>query len=250
MSLKLLTANTKYSKVKRIERYSYKFSIIEFLRWIYQDTVKLNNANQAISLYILADKYLREDLCKKCLRFLISILSMENISAILDFADERNLPEINDLCRKCFKNNLAPQNVTGFISYLDSREDEEFKDRNNEFRKETFKFVLNRFFDNDVSKNEDFIIKNIEMDTLLDLANFFAGSHILPEHESNSFLGIKRLTKRGFQEKTVRIKEATFNFVQENMKPVMTNKIAYNFPPAFFIDLMLYLTEKTQKNGI
>ena len=84
--------------------------------------------------------------------------------------------------------------------------------------------------------DEDFLIKNIEMDTLPALARFLGLRH---ECVGNA--------KIVFEDSTSRLKEAVFSFIQENVQSVMASQIRKEFSNGFFSDLTLYLAAQISK---
>jgi len=209
-----------------------------------------------MKFYVLADKYLQEDLCEKCLNFLTSRINMDTVYKILDFfAHEENVPQIRLWCTKLLKDKLNLQNVKRFIKYLaDRQEDPEFKENNKEVRNQAINFVLENFFEINENENmeiyEDFIMKNIDMETVSALAGFLGSSHELPENAKEYPLKRRkavRVRAEVLEERITRIKEAAFSFVYENVKTVMTSKAAKDFKNAFFIDFTLYSAERAAK---
>ena len=200
----------------------------------------MNDENQAIRLYILADKYLQEDLREKCLNFLTSIINMDNVYKILDFGHQENVSQIKIWCMKLFQDRITIDNVAELISYLlDLQEDSEFKENNKAFRNFALNFVLERFLEisqnekGNMQRYEKFILKNIELETVSALAIFLARFNELPENEK--FF-------------VARIREAVFNFVQENVENIMMSEIAKTFPIGFFTDFTLYLASQIPKS--
>jgi len=209
----------------------------ELLRWLYQATVNLNDANQAIKLHTLADKYLQEDLCKKCLNFLTSIPNMENVYTILDFAHQENVSQIKVWCTKLFQDKLTIHNVAELIKYLvDRQEDLESKENNRKFRNQALNFVLDNFFEihenekGNIQLYEDFLLKNIEIDTIPPLADFLGQEQ-------------KKYREEIFEKSTIHLKEAVFSFIEENARIVMTSPEAKDFPHGFLRELFLYTAE-------
>jgi len=115
----------------------------EFLRWIYQATAAYGDIDRTMKLLTLADKYLQEDLCEKCIYSLVFRINMENIYKILDFAHEKDIPQIKTWCLKHFKEKITIHNVANLIEYLDHQV--EFKEDNKELRNFSLSFVLKSF---------------------------------------------------------------------------------------------------------
>ena len=235
----------------------------EYLRFIYQGTVDFGDINQVIKLYTLADKYLQEDLPKKCLNYMTYNINIENVYKILDFAYEENILHLQNCCLKFFKDKLTIHNVSKLIKYLlDYDADSKLK-----LRHFAFNFVLDNFFEIHENENgnmqqiyEDFLIKNIGMDTIPPLARFLSrdfkpsqreryplkGDEDSEEDEDECGYeygnGIAPIGKDLFEKCTAHLKEAAFGFIQENAEIIMTSKIAEDFPNGFFRDFVLYTT--------
>ncbi len=207
-------------------------------------------------LYIFADKYLQEDLCEKCVRSLNKRIKQDNVYKILDFAHERNISETAARCFSFFQNRLTINNIAGLIEYVERKEDSEL-DR---LKNIAFSFVLDRFFDiyenekGNMQLYESFLIVNIEMDNLSTFVDFLSNSYKLAGNEiegsdSEEFhfgwRGPK--TKDIFDERTIKIKEAVFDFIHENVNTVMTRKVSEDFSKDFFRDFTKYVVEKTSK---
>jgi len=210
----------------------------EFLRWLYQATVNLNDANQAIKLHTLADKYLQEDLREKCLNFLTSMINMENVYMILDFAHQENSTGLKNWCLKCVKDKLNVLNVAGLIEYLDRQEDSEWKENHRQFRNFAFNFILRILQKEKKQVYEDFLLKNVEMDTISPLIQFLGHAYDFSEKSDWG-----KREKEIFEKCTARLKEAAFRFVEGNAKVIMTRPEAKDFPHEFLRDFIVYTTE-------
>jgi len=204
------------------------------LQFRYQEKVNLDDENQSIKLYYLADKYREEDLCEKCVYFLRSILNMDNVYKILDFSHQENLSKVRIWCIELIQEKIIVENVAELISYLLVRqEDSEFKENHRAFRDFTLNFVLDKFIEIYKKENgnmeiyENFIVNNIEMETISALAIFLA-------REKGHFIA--------------KIKEAVFSFVQENIESLMISEIGKAFPIGFFTDFTLYLASQIPKS--
>jgi len=152
--------------------------------------VDLGKINRTFKLYTLADKYVQHDLQKKCLDYLTDNINIENVYEILDFAQEENTPDLKYWCLKFFEYNLNIEDIAGLIEYLlDGQEDQYFKEDRQEFIEKALTFTIDKYstiYENengDMEFYEDFLIKNIEMSTILPLAKFLSGLQKLPEDE-------------------------------------------------------------------
>ena len=101
-------------------------TFIEYLRFIYQEKAYIENEDKAMQLYILADKYLQEDLCEECVNWLNKTLKENNVFEILKFAHEQNISKITIACLEFFQGHLDINNVAELIRYFDCEEDSEF----------------------------------------------------------------------------------------------------------------------------
>jgi len=182
---------------------------------------------------------------------------MENVYTILDFAQKEDISRIKIWCTKLFNDKLNVNNVAGLIEYLNQKEDLE---RNKGFRNQALSFVLDNFFKiyenekgNNIDIYEKFLLKNIEMDTILPLAQFIGRGSQLPvkekfnpfkqkDEEENS-----RRRKEIFEKSTVDLKLGVFRFIEENMKVVMASEIAKDLPHNFLRDLLSHMAENLSK---
>ncbi len=252
------------------------------MQYIYQDTINRDDIDRTIKLYTLADKYLQEDLQEECLNFISQNINRENAYKIFDFALRENILEVQNLLSEFLQKNVNINNVIGLIESLGRHENSEFHDVTLRIRVVTFIFILNHFFDPDEDENEkgsqqayeNFICENIEMGKVPTLVRFLSCSKRLPEIEEESFpedlekhsqkeddndmvffdsQDIDRFLKRKatpktrniFEEKTTRLRAATFNFIHENSEFALTSRI--DFPNDFLGDFNLYSAERTSK---
>ncbi len=228
--------------------------IIEYFRFIYQDKVNLD-VSLAFRLYSLADKYVQNDLCNKCLLFLRGQINFESIYAILDFAFKENLPMLKNSCLKFFLENLSfkkkdlytvgyldrqsIENVVGLINYLDRQEDLEFNEDHKDFRNCAFNFIIEHFSEihriEGVNMNlyENFLIKNIALETISALALFLERSDEWPENK-------KAIFERFLKE----LREEAFGFVQKN---ITRSNMGNNLSSNFLGDFTRYMAEKLDK---
>jgi len=165
---------------------------------------------------------------------------------------------------KFFQCNLDIKNVAETIKYLGRQEDSEFKENNRELKNFAFRFVLDHFFtiyENDKGKvqiSQDFLLKNIEMDTISPLAHFVSFCHKLPEDVRSYLEDIDRRRlfededesedssdsdsdedelreeaiperKILFEERILQLREAAFGFAHENAKAILTNGVSEDF---------------------
>jgi len=204
----------------------------------------------------LADKYVQADLREKCLDFLTSILNMENVYTILDFAHKENLPLMKNWCLACFKNKVGEENIAGLIQYLATRqEDHEF---NKEISKFALNFVLDNFFEiyekgkDNIQIYEDFFLKSIEMKTIPRLANLLGRESYILEKEKDWYNQerseeINNARREVIRKSLPNLKEAVLSFVEENAEIIMTSKVSKGFSNEFLKDFILFTT-KTLSN--
>jgi len=215
-----------------------------------------NDENQVIKLHILADKYLQNDLREKCLIFLTSLINMDSIYTILDFARRQGIIYIKSWCLEYLKDNLSLHNIVGRLKFLNCNL--KYKENHKEFRDQAFLFVLDNLFEIIGNANgnrqiyEDFIVRNIEVDTIPALARFLSGdlrkqrdtskeiqeseSEDEDEEESENESEDEgqpskvQISKSLCEQCKANLKGAVFRFMQENTKTVMTSEPAAGIP--------------------
>ena len=156
------------------------------------------NEDLAIKLFPFADKYVQSDLSEKCVNYLKHKINSFNVYKILDFARLQNLSLLKDWCLDLLKK-INRDTIVGLVDYLNKQKDPEFAQEDLELRNLTLAFVMNNFIE--ISKDqkapptfyEDFLIKNIAFETILDLGKFIYGHYFKrgpsqnkrPIHENN-----------------------------------------------------------------
>jgi len=223
---------------------------IEFLRFIYCDELQLD-ANLAIKLLVFSDKYLQDDLNEKCLSYLTHNITSENVYTILDFARQENISHVKSWCMKFFNKNINVHNISGLVEFLNKQNNPEFALDNLELRDKALGFITKNFIEISKGQNkntkmtfyEDFLIKNIDTDTIVILANFLSTN----SSEKPASNGYQESEIQMFGQETRKLRSAVFGFAQQNMKILRANKIAKNFSKTFLIDLVVYESEKNQR---
>ena len=68
---------------------------------VFQESLRFLYCNEArpdldlvLKLFVLADKFVQDDLSKRCLQFLQNNTNTDNVYAILDFAREENIDHL------------------------------------------------------------------------------------------------------------------------------------------------------------
>ena len=206
--------------------------------------IKFDNEDQAIKLYALADRYSQQDLCEECVNYLSYSLKENNVYRILDFAHQENIHKTKTWCLKFYKDNLSIKNMIGLIEYLGRQEDSEFKEKNKEFRNIAFNFILHNFSRIYKKKKESmqifekFLLKNIEMDTLLASARFLRSQDKLKKTMKSYFSdeGEKTIPQRKtFWEE---IEEAVLSLIHKNIKTILASETPEDFLRDFTISAL------------
>ena len=176
----------------------YLKSLLEFLRFLYENEAQIDDLQFAIRLLGFSDKYLQDDLHKRCINFLKNNLTIDNVSELIQYLDQQSTPDL-ELKDSAF--DLIIDNAT-----------EVFQEDN----------MNAKFF-------EEFLIKNITMDTIVKIADILD----YPNEEIP-------------QEKTINLRKACFEFARKNFKSLHEKNIPEEFSKAFLSGVILYMAE-TQK---
>ena len=225
----------------------------------------------------MAQKNLEENLVEKCINYLSHNINGNNFYKILDFAFQENLGYLENWCLKFFQDNLNLNTVTEMIKYLDRHGDSE----NKKFRKQVFNFIIARFFKIETNTNrsmqvyEDFLLENIGTHTISALVRFLSLSYEYEKFDpENIFYEFQRneenplfptnlesyknemlnpstspKTKDLFDERTRKLKEAAYCFIQANLKAVLTTEVLKDFPnkSKFLREFTQYSVENASK---
>ena len=169
------------------------------------------------------------------MNFLKHNLTLENVFTVLDFARQgHQLYHLVHWCLKFLENNINICNVANLIQYLDKKPDPEFETEHSSLKKLAFEIVRNNLIDASQKQKEnlqfyeDFLIRNIEMDTFKSLANFICG-------ETYEQLKLRNLQKH------------VFDFAHQNFETLQERNILKDIEKDFLIDLVSYEINK-QKN--
>ena len=204
--------------------------LIEFLRYLYCKEVELDT-EIAIKLLAFSDKYLQNDLNDKCMSFLKHRLNSKNVYTVLDFAREENHSSLANWCLKFLENNINIRNVKNFIQYLDKKSDPEFITEHLKLKRQAFDIILENYIDASQKQQEnlkfyeDFLIKNIEIDTITSLANFLCDGNSKEINLDN-------------------LKRQVLNFADQNFKTLQEKNILKDIEKNFFIELVPYIQQK------
>jgi len=211
----------------------------EFLRFLYCDEVKLET-NLACKLLVFAEKHLKEDLRDKCLGFLTDNVNQDNVYEILDFAREHDISQLRSWCINFCINKIDLNSVEKLIVYLDQQSNSEFTQENIQLQDKALDVLLRRN-NPKAYQNEDFIIKNIEVDTILRTAKFITSANYNKSLVSND-------PDQSLMEKCIaNLKKAAFRFVEENFLELRKRGIINDFPAVFFQDYAQFVTEELIK---
>jgi len=217
----------------------------ELLRYLYYGEVK-KDEDLAMKLFIFADKYVQNDLREKCVDFLKETLNKDNVYKILDFARQENPPSLKEWCLNFLKNKIDIKNIAGLVEYLNRQNNLEFAQENFELRRIALDVVLNNYLE--ISEDEktsptlyeDFLIKNIALDTVLDLGKFIYGHNLKTARPSPTELELRNLREK-IESRTVNLKLALVEFIQTNFKILHEKKIAEELPGRFLADLLFLI---------
>ena len=195
----------------------------------------------------MGDQYLQEDLCKKCVHFLAFHINIDNVYKILEFGRQKDIPQIENWCLKWFDHKRRHQTMPdliqyckilySLIQYLERPESLEFKENNKKFRNVALNWVLDRFehlYRHEKEKMEfyeSWILGNIEIDTIADLAFFVVD--VEKSSDDEDFEAIEIFV--------IRFKKAALNFVKENIKALKANRITQSFPDEFIEEYNEYI---------
>jgi len=224
----------------------------EFMRFIYYDKVRLD-IDLAFKLFRFADKHLQHDLEDKCLGFLSDSVSFNTVYKILDFAFEQSLNPLQTLCEHFCLLNLNMSNVLGLVKYLNKQNNQDF-DQEKSLRDEVLNLLLIRNYikicQNQEQKQniqfyEEFIIKNIEPNSIIRISEFIWDDRYqdLRIHPWSNSAEMKE-SRVIFEQATLKVKHAVFEFIQRNFKKVHAQRTRKHLPADLFVDYAAHLTEK------
>jgi len=222
----------------------------EFLRFIYCPETKFD-IDLAMKLFPLADKYVQNDLSQKCIDSLIVNINSDHVYQILEFAREKNIPQVLNWCMKYLRKNINEITVPGLITYLETPTKPEYEKDNLFFRDKAFNFVLEHFTDI-YKKNkigiricEAFLIKNLRLDTFLKIIDFLCGDDFTKFTPHRYKLGneeiLYRMAKELFEENTNNLRTSVLSFVQDNYETIQKQNLMIKLPQSFLIGFNAYL---------
>ena len=151
-------------------------------------------------------------------------------------------------------------NISRLVEYLRKPNIPDLAQENLELRDKALAVIINNY--KEISKDqtisptihEDFLIKNVAWNTLLDLINFISGRNYKNEI---SFGNLSRLgippeklieeEKEVLKPQTLNLRNALSRFIQKNLKPLKQKKISSKFPNDFLMDMLEDLTEVQDK---
>jgi len=231
----------------------------EFLRYLYCEELKLD-IDVAQKLYLFAEKHLKDDLKDKCFDFLRENIDSENVYKILDFACEQELSQLQSWCLNFFLTKIDMEDVSELIKYLDQQSKLEFANENIHLKNRLLDVL---FIENyiktchetkqDTKPYEDFILKNIEMNSIQRIAKFLSSNQsskqvITDENSSPSEIENDKIL---FDKMTVKLKSAVFGFLYENFEELKDKEIMKNLPVDFLVNYAQHVTHKLKesKNG-
>ncbi len=204
--------------------------------------------------------------------------SSQNVYKILDFARQKNLSSVRARCSSFLKEKTDSSNISELVEYLNQQNDPEYAQENLELRDITLKIILPNYLEISKDQNispafyEDFLIKNIAIDTVVGLANFIYG-HNFKTDRTNSTISdlanfiygdkfntdrigltasdLKTLTKKERQNRepeTLNLKPALLNFIQKNLIIISEKNLAEDLPNLLLFDLLLVNTEASKNH--
>ena len=217
-----------------------------------------------MKLIKFTDKYLQNDLNEKCMDFLTSNLSSDNVYSILDFARQENIHRLINWCMKFLKNNLTTHNISRLIQYLYRQSNPDFAKENLELNSKALSFITTHYAklcheDKTNAKfYEDFLIQNINIDTIVLFAKFlysrgyqetirFAPPDSFTAENFASLVETSQSSvekaKSAFEQNIIPIRNASFTFAAKNFKQLAAKGISKALPNSFLSDLILYILE-------
>jgi uncharacterized protein (DUF1697 family) len=226
----------------------------EFLRFLYTGQVK-KDQDLVIKLFHFADKYLQNDLREKCVEFLKYDINQDNVYKILDFAHQEDISHLRHWCVDFLKDKINLNNISSLVEHLNKQNDPELAQENLELRDKVIYFLTNNYIEATKNQNmpvfEDFLIKNIALETVSTLANFVSGCPVKIQVSCELFSKSNHKGERveGLKEKlqpvTINLRDALYGFVQTNLETLTQTKIIEKIPHEFLVDLLRRIT-KTQ----
>ncbi len=230
----------------------------EFLRFLYTGEIK-KDEDLAMKLYIFVDKYVQTDLREKCIDFLKYDINQDNVYRRFDFARQEDISHLRSWCLNFLKGKITPKNISGLIEYLNNQNKAEFAKENLELRDKAIDVLTHNYIETIKGQNtsffEDFLIKNIGLDTVSILVNFISGCPITfkvygngffskIEHEEEAIEDLKEKLKPV----TINLRDALYLFVQRNLETLTENKTIKEIPHAFLVDLLRNVTKVQDQN--
>jgi len=227
----------------------------EFLRFLYCNEVKFDDVGLAQKLLVFAEKHLKDDLRDKCLDFLTANINLENVYPIFDFAREQDLSQLRGWCGNFCRNNIDMNSVVRLMKYIDQQSNLEFEKEYIILRDKVLDVLLNENYikacqndKNNLGFYEDFLLQNIEINTISSIAKFLGSmkyKELMPSDEDD--LSYLEISKTSFEQETANLKNAAFIFIRENFQEIRQKSIHIQFPLEFFADFVQYLNEKLNK---
>ncbi len=218
----------------------------EFLRFLYCDEVRLD-AIFDTKLLAFADKYVESDLIGKCMCVLKYDICSSNVYKILQFAYQEDISHLVNWCQAFLKNKINASNIAGFIEFVNKQNKPESAKENLEWRDKAISAVISNYKEIFKTQNaafyEDFLIKNIAVDTVLTLVNFVTGS-LAEKSEYSYYDETKEIQEKIEEEKetllpyTMNLRAALSRFVETNVDALKENGIMKEIPHAFLVDLV------------
>jgi len=237
--------------------------LIEFLRYLYCKEVKLD-ADLAIKLLKFSDRYLQDDLNDKCMDFLKYNLNSDDVYTVLDFARQENISPLANWCLEFFDSNLNINNVSKLIQYIEQMSDPEFLTQNPRLKDKIFDIVFDNFLDALQSQKEnlrfyeDFLIKNVNMDTIVSLANWISdesSEHVrlfARRSYGNARNDTLKRVRDIFEQNTINLQRQVLDFADKNFEALQEKDMIKDIEKNFFVKLVSYgiqqrKSQKTQE---
>ena len=230
-------ANILHSKVNLFLAFFFPLKILEFLRFLYYEEVEFNDdARLAIKLLELADKYVQDDLYDKCMDFLMYNINAKNLPLVFEIAHQQNWNHLRGWCLKSLPSDLTVNDLSELVKlqyHQGLTKDVDLRDKTINLVIEMFQKIS--LDENHFSLFEDFLIDNLNTDTILTILNFI--------YDQSSQEDARRTSKQ----ETIKLKNALFDFGKENFQELRETQITKKFPQPFLEDLISCLVEERFK---
>ena len=221
---------------------------IEFLRFLYYGEVQ-GDENLVFKLFDLANKYVQNDLLQDCVKFLKGHINSGNVYSILHFARQENIASLSSFCLDFLKN-IDISHFDGVIEHLNKQQNSEFDQENLELRDQAIKRLLENGWlefpteqKNNMKFYVDFLIRNLNTDTLLKLSEFaFEKNYKLSEKRGPGSHLMKYIKEEldSLEDEIANLRPALLEFVHQNFKELHEKMIVEKLPQPLLFHLLLF----------